>query len=168
MVYTYKVFTCSVWREHIQIHVWMCVSFGLGRRMSNENCILDLPFTCNRKPLFSGLHLDTNKNPRTMYNYSKSHCIFLQKVPISWGYLKILFFSHALTALIEVNSKFIIRNLLKPSLVYCKKSMRTQTFLFLNQAAYKGFLFLDNNICIAFCYQKAETTIVDSSTVMMC
>jgi len=72
----------------------------------------------------------TPKKTRTIHNYSESHSIFLQRVPISWGYLCIIFFSHSLTALIEVNSKFVIRNLLKPSLVYCKKCMWTGTFVF--------------------------------------
>lgn len=117
---------------------------------------LILPSFPMDNPYFSGLYLYTNKtmpNLREPWHLSPEGASIMK--------VSITLFSHSLTALTRVNSNFFIRNFLHPSLGYCNRSLCTLT-LFLKQASCEGFSFLESHICVAFCYQNTETTIVDS------
>lgn len=87
----------------------------------------------------------------------ENHGITLQRVPLSWGDLTITLFSHSLTALTEVNSNVFHQD-------FSSAFIRVLQEMLVHMNFFKNLFlsFLESHICVALCYQNAETTIADS------
>lgn len=130
------------------------------RKTGNE--ITFFIFSRNRKPLFSVVYLFTDMKTelcRTILRASASlspEDTYITRVHIYHHFLSLSRCPLAVIANLSSGTHISFHQCV------ARNASGHQPFFFLYQAVYKGFSYLDKNICILFCYYKAELTIVDS------